>query len=145
MTVFPIEFGTPDYDRTVRLRTEILRKPLGLIYTVEQLAAEWSDLHVGCFDENENLVGCLVLTKRDEKTVKMRQVAVDADHQKQGVGQAMVAWSETWARRNGFEKMTLHAREPAVPFYEKLGYPRLGGVFLEVGINHFLMEKGLIS
>lgn len=143
MNISPIEFGSPDHDLTVRLRTDILRKPLGLEFTAEQLAAEWADLHVACFDDHENLVGCLILSKKDEKTVKMRQVAVAADRQRLGIGQAMVAWSEVWARRNGFEKMSLHARETAVPFYLKLNYEQLGKVFLEVGIRHFLMERDL--
>lgn len=141
MTISPIEFGSPEYDLAVRLRTDVLRKPLGLEFTVEQLAAEWADQHIACFDAHENLIGCLILSKKDEKVVKMRQVAVAADRQKSGIGHAMVAWSEVWARRNGFEKMSLHARETAVPFYEKLEYDRLGNVFLEVGIRHFLMEK----
>ena len=56
----------------------------------------------------------------------MRQVAVAADRQKMGIGQAMVAWSEVWAARNGFEKMSLHSRETAVAFYLKMGYAQLG-------------------
>ncbi len=143
MTIAPIEFASPEYDLTVRLRTEVLRKPLGLEFTVEQLAAEWTDFHIGFFDESETLVGCLILTKKDDKVLKMRQVAVAADRQKQGIGQKLVDWSEAWARRNRFEKMSLHARETAVPFYEKLRYARLGDRFEEVGIPHFLMEKAL--
>ena len=112
-------------------------------HIIEQLAAEWADTHIACFDEIENLVGCLILTKKDEKVVKMRQVAVAPDRQNRGIGQAMVAWSEVWARRNGFEKMLLHARETAVPFYLKMKYAQLGDRFLEVNIPHFLMEKGL--
>ncbi len=143
MTIAPIEFASPDYDRTVRLRTEVLREPIGLDFSVEQLAAEWADHHIGCFDENEEIVGCLILSKKNEKTVKMRQVAVSPAHQKMGIGQKMVAWSEVWAQRNGYKKMSLNARETAVPFYEKLGYPCIGERFLEVGIGHFLMEKNL--
>ena len=73
----------------------------------------------------------------------MRQVAVAENRQKQGIGQRLVAYSETWAQRNAFEKMTLHARETAVPFYLKLGYTTVGERFFEVGIPHFKMEKSL--
>ena len=142
--ITPIEFASPDYDLAVRLRTDVLRRPLGLEFTIEQLAAEWPDLHLACFDDQETLVGCLILTKNGvEKTVKMRQVAVAENRQKQGIGQRLVAYSETWAQRNLFGKMTLHAREAAVAFYLKLGYATVGERFLEVGIPHFKMEKSL--
>lgn len=39
--VIPVEFATPEYDGTVRLRYEILRKPLGLFFTENDLAAEY--------------------------------------------------------------------------------------------------------
>ena len=39
--------------------------------------------------------------------------------------------------------MTMHARETAVPFYERLGYATVGARFEEVTIPHFKMEKRL--
>ncbi len=140
-----IDFATPEYDLAVRLRTEVLRRPLGLEFTVEQLEKEWADDHFAAFDERGQLVGCLILTKKDSKSVKMRQVAVAPDRQKTGIGQFLVAHSEVWAARKGFEKMELSAREPAVPFYEKLGYARVGERFEEVSIPHFRMEKRLVA
>lgn len=145
MHVAQIEFASPEYDLAVRLRTDVLRKPIGLEFTVEQLAAEWSDVHLACFDARQNMVGCLILTKKDSKTVKMRQVAVAENCQGLGVGRRLVEFSETWAVRNGFEKMELNARETAIPFYRKLNYPTVGERFEEVGIPHFKMEKHLVG
>ena len=138
-----IAYSTPEYDACVRLRTDILRKPIGLEFTVEQLSEEWSDTHLACFDARENIVGCLILSKKDKKTLKMRQVAVAENVQKKGIGQQLVAFSEKWARQNDFEKMVLNARESAVPFYLKMNYQKIGERFLEVGIPHFSMEKKL--
>ena len=73
----------------------------------------------------------------------MKQVAVLPDLQGQGVGKALVQYSEALARRLGFTRMVLHARETAVPFYEKLGYSRFGERFQEVTIPHWAMDKGL--
>jgi hypothetical protein len=39
--------------------------------------------------------------------------------------------------------MILHARETAVPFYERLRYSPVGDVFQEVTLPHRLMEKRL--
>lgn len=145
MHVAKIEFATPEYDLAVRLRTEILRKPLGLEFSVEQLAAEWTDSHFACFDEKEQLVGCLILTKKDSKTVKMRQVAVAENRQGSGTGRRLVEFSEAWAARNGFDKMELNARDTAIPFYQKLNYATVGEPFEEVGIAHLKMEKRLVG
>jgi predicted GNAT family N-acyltransferase len=71
----------------------------------------------------------------------MRQVAVAAAMQGKGVGARLVAASEDFAKEHGFQKITLHARETAVLFYERIGYQKIGERFEEVGIPHFKMEK----
>jgi predicted GNAT family N-acyltransferase len=139
-----IEFGTPEYDEEVRLRYEILRKPLGLEYTEEQLATEYADTHLGIYDDKDNLIGCLILTPKSDGIVKMRQVAVAAELQGQGVGRYMVDVSEHIARHQGFHRIELNARDTAIPFYEALGYISEGEVFLEVGIEHRFMWKELL-
>ena len=143
LQVFEIEFGTPQYDAAVRLRYEVLRKPLGMEYTPEQLAAEYDQKHIVACNENGVILGYLNLTPLDASTVKMRQVAVDPGLQGKGVGTTMVQASEAFARRMGFRQMVLHARETAVPFYLRLGYTVVGERFEEVSIPHFKMEKPL--
>ena len=144
MTVLEIEFATPEYDQTVQLRDKILRKPLGLTFSEEQLAEEFSDIHLAAFTSDWTLRGCLVLTPKGDKTLKMRQVAVDEAVQKMGVGRQLVEASEAFARRNGFDLMELNARDTAVPFYKKLNYTVVGEQFEEVGIAHFKMKKSMV-
>lgn len=133
---------SPAYALAVALRRDLLRKPLGLEFTVAQLALEQDSLHLACF-EGELLVGTLLLTPRTGEVVQMRQVAVHADRQGKGIGQRLVLESEAEARRRGYRTMLLHARETAVVFYAKLGYARVGEGFVEVGIPHQAMEKAL--
>ena len=141
ITVCQIEFGTPEYDEAVALRYEVLRRPLGLQYLPEQLAAEWSDIHLAAFNGSGSIIGVLILTPASASVVKMRQVAVAPDLQGQGVGTVLVAHSESTAKSLGYNKITLHAREKAVPFYLQLGYQKVGDMFEEVNIPHFKMEK----
>jgi predicted GNAT family N-acyltransferase len=143
MQVYQIEFGTPEYDEAVGIRHEVLRKPLGLEYTPEQLAAEYDQIHLAAFADSGRMLGYLCLQPLDESTVKMRQVAVSLQMQGKGVGRAMVAYSEVVAARMGFSRMVLHAREVAVPFYLKLDYTIEGDRFEEVNIPHFKMAKPL--
>ena len=143
MQIFQIEFATPEYDEAVHLRYEVLRRPLGLDFTPEQLAAEYDDVHLAGFDGMGRLVGYLCLTPLNNDEVKMRQVAVAPEWQGKGVGKKLVAASEELAKHLNFKRMTMHARETAVPFYLRLGYQTVGEKFEEVTIPHFKMEKKL--
>jgi len=143
MYIIEIQFATPEYDDAVGLRYEVLRKPLGLEYTTEQLAAEYDNHHLAAYANNGLLLGYLNLTPSGEGKIKMRQVAVDPRQQGKGVGKKMVEASEVLARKLGFKTMVLNARETAVPFYEKMGYHKVGEQFEEVTIPHFYMEKRL--
>ena len=143
MNIIEIEFATPEYDETVNLRDSILRKPLNLSFSEEELAEEYTDIHLAAYDAAWVLRGCLVLTPKSENVIKMRQVAVVSDVQGTGIGRAMVEKSEIVARSRGYARMELNARDTAVPFYEKLGYHTEGGMFEEVSIAHFKMAKEL--
>ncbi|MBK9152523.1 MAG: GNAT family N-acetyltransferase [Saprospiraceae bacterium] len=138
-----IEFATPEFDEAVRLRDKILRKPLGLQFTPEDIATEYDSIHLGCYTANNDLAAVLTLKPVSQKTVKMRQVAVDDALQNMGVGKFLVLQSEKLARFKGFERIELHARLTAVPFYESLQYLQSGDIFKEVGIDHVFMYKNL--
>lgn len=142
LTIAIVEHATPEYEETVALRNDVLRKPLGLGFTPEQLGAEGSDHHVACY-EGEELVGCLILTPLEGGDLKMRQVAVATDRQGRGIGRLLVEFSEHFARGHGFHRILLHARESAAAFYDRLGYTREGAPFEEVTIPHWKMWKRL--
>ncbi len=142
LDVRELRFGSPEQALTIALRTRILRDPLGLAFAPEDLARETGDTHLGAFS-GAALVGCLVLTPKSAAVVKMRQVAVAADAQGRGVGRALVAFSEALAFRRGFREMQLSARDSAIPFYLALGYEAVGAPFVEVGISHRTMVRGL--
>lgn len=135
--------ASPAYALAVALRHEVLRIPLGLAFTVEQLASESDSLHLAAFDEAGRILGCLMLTPREAGEVQMRQVAVKPDLQGTGLGRALVDEAERKARELGFTRMMLHARDTAIGFYGRLGYAPEGDRFLEVGIVHQQMAKRL--
>ena len=141
LTIRLVEHGSAPYEETVALRYDILRKPLGIGFTAEQLGAEGTDHHLACYDDDGVLLGCLILTPLDDGKLKMRQVAVAESAQRRGVGRALVERSEELAREHGFREIVLNARETAVPFYLALGYDRVGDRFEEVGIPHWKMVK----
>lgn len=137
-----IVHGSPEYEAEVALRASILRQPLGLTFSADELATEAGSHHIGCYVDGE-LVGCLVLQPIDARQIQMRQVAVGESVKGRGIGRMMVEFSEDFARKHGFEEMTLHARETAIPFYERLGYTKLGDRFTEQTIPHRAMVRSL--
>ena len=128
---------------TVALRHEVLRVPLGLAFTVDQLASESGSHHLAAFDGEGRILGCLMLTPQAAGEVQMRQVAVKPEMQGTGLGRALVEEAERRARGLGFARMMLHARDKAIGFYDRLGYAREGDLFMEVGIVHQQMAKNL--
>ena len=137
-----ITHGSIEYELEVKLRSKILREPLGLRFTDKELAKENDDIHLGAFVD-EKLLGCLSLRFISNATIKMRQVAVDANVQGLGIGRRLVGACEAKARALGFSDIELNARESAMPFYLNLGYEAFGEPFIEVTLPHRKMRKHL--
>ena len=142
LAICEVEHGSSEYWATVALRYSSLRRPLGLQFSVEELDAQRDSRHIACY-LGDRLVGCLVLRPLEGGDVRMRQLAVVSELQRQGIGKALIDYSEAFARQAGYRRMVLHARDTAAAFYEKLGYSRLGDQFEEVTIPHWSMEKRL--
>ncbi|MCX6315500.1 MAG: GNAT family N-acetyltransferase [Sphingobacteriales bacterium] len=142
MALKQIDHGSKEYQQMVALRREVLRKPLGLSFTADELAKEKDDILIAAFDDDEMLACCL-LTKMDNKCLRLRQMAVQDNLQGKGIGASMMNFAELVARDKGYRKLIMHARKTAVGFYEKLGYKSVGDEFIEVTIPHYVMEKKL--
>ncbi len=143
LTFLEIPFASPLFDESIRLRYDVLREPLDLEFSVNDILAEQTQIHLGGYDEQMKLRACLVLFPQEEGVVKMRQVAVDPDCQKMGLGTQLVIESEKWSKRNGYKHMMMHARESAIPFYARLGYEKYGRKFTEVKVPHYRLRKDL--
>lgn len=137
-----IDHGTPEYGQMIKLRDDILRKPLGLQLHPEELALEKSDILLGAFDE-DRILACCILTPINEKTLRLRQMAVQNNLQGRGIGASIMSFAENIARDKGFTTLMMHARDSAIGFYEKFGYKVTGTPFTEVNLPHRLMEKQL--
>ncbi|MGI9241596.1 MAG: GNAT family N-acetyltransferase [Verrucomicrobiales bacterium] len=137
-----IDHDSDAYWNALLLRDGILRAPLGLEFSEEDIAAEANDVHIVALEKGE-VVGTLLLRSAGEGIVQMRQVAVSQKRQGQGIGKDLVKFAESLAWAECGDEIFLHAREPVVGFYEALGYGGSGEMFLEVGIPHMKMCKRL--
>jgi ribosomal protein S18 acetylase RimI-like enzyme len=137
-----IDHGTPEYKQMVKLREDILRHPLGLTFLPEELEQEKNNLLMAAF-EDDQILGCCMLVEEEPQTVRLRQMAVSNDLQGKGIGKALMNFAENLARDRGYKTITMHARDNAIGFYEKMGYKKRGAEFKEVTIPHYVMEKSL--
>ncbi|MEO6490391.1 MAG: GNAT family N-acetyltransferase [Ferruginibacter sp.] len=137
-----IDHGTKEYKQMVSLRHQMLRQPLGLTFSQEELEKEKDNILIAAFDDDD-MLGCCMLTKVNSNTMQIRQMAVPNNLQGKGIGASLISFMETIARDKGCKCLVMHARDTAVSFYEKFGYKAKGEPFMEVGIPHHVMEKRL--
>ena len=137
-----IDHGSSEYAQMVQLRNEILRKPLGISLTADELEKEKEDTLIAAFDD-DTMLGCCMLVKTGNKEVLLRQIAVLNNQQGKGIGRTLLLFAENIARDQGFKMISTHARKTAVPFFEKLGYTIDGNEFEKIGIPHYIMQKSI--
>jgi N-acetylglutamate synthase-like GNAT family acetyltransferase len=142
LTILAAPYGSDLYHQCVALREEILRKPLGLTLSDEELADDSQRWHFCALSEG-HVIGCVSLKTLDERALQLKQMAVAATQQGAHVGARLLQYAEAWARQEGFRLIVLHARIGAKGFYAKFGYSAEGEPFNENTILHLKMTKRL--
>ena len=137
-----IDHGSKEYQQMVALRYQILRQPLGLSFSTDELDKEKDNLLIAAFDDDE-MVGCCMLTPKNSQMLQIRQMAVQNNLQGKGIGASLMSFIENLARDKGYKCLMMHARNTAIGFYEKFGYKVIGSEFIEVDVPHHVMEKML--
>jgi N-acetylglutamate synthase-like GNAT family acetyltransferase len=121
----------------------VLRRPLGLTFSHDELLKEKDEILIVCMDDGD-MLGCCMLVKIDEVTVRLRQMAVAPNLHGKGIGASIINFAENLAKDKGYKTVTMHARDTAIGFYEKFGYNIKGNQFIEVNVHHHVMEKQLV-
>lgn len=137
-------FGSALQLSSVTLRSQVLRAPLGLAFSQDELDAEFEQIHLVATLQ-EQVVGVLLLVDLGDNIWKMRQVATAPGFQGQGLGKQLVRFAESWLIEHQAKRVVLHARISASNFYRKMNYRTDEHLFEEVGIPHLKMWKELTS
>jgi N-acetylglutamate synthase-like GNAT family acetyltransferase len=137
-----IDHGSKEYSQMIQLRQAILRDPLGLQFTNEELEEEKDHILIAAY-EDEDMLGCCMLKKLDSHTLQLRQMAVKDNLQRKGIGASIMSFAENLSRDKGYKKIIMHARDSAIGFYERCGYKKKGDQFIEINLPHHVMEKKL--
>lgn len=140
MDLVTIDFATDLYYKTLELRNNYLRKPIGLTLSESDTQNEDKQLHFGVMIEQQ-LISCAVIKPVDTRIAKLRQMLVIPAFQGAGVGRFLAKQIEHSIMQLGFGEVHANARVSASGFYNKLGYFQQGLPFIEVGIPHIMMVK----
>lgn len=140
-----IEVKTPrskkEWEDYYDLRYRILREPLGKERGSERNEGDDTGTHFALY-ENKILIAVARLDRVDKTTCQARFVAVESNLQGQGYGRKIMTTLENEAQGLGYQKLILHARDYALPFYEKLGYTLVGPSYkLFDVLQHFEMFR----
>ncbi len=61
-----IDYGSPQYEQMLKLRDEVLRKPLGLFFTKEELEKEKDYLLIAAYEDDQMLGCCMLVEDRSQ-------------------------------------------------------------------------------
>lgn len=143
-----MKFGSKDYIKSLYLRNDALRKPLGLNLFKEDLEDEKHQTIIGLFD-NDRIIGTATLEYIDNNNAKINNLVIKNDYKNKGLGRKIINYLENIAKKNNINKIKLMARLTALDFYEKLGYTPIGEVYnykypdTNVQLEHVDMEKNI--
>lgn len=141
LSITTIIYDTEAYWKVLRMRELVLRLPLGLRYSAEDIKKEESESIFAFSRDNQIAASCQFIISGH--TAKMRQVATAWAFQGQGIGRDLYLYCEEKLKKQGITEIYCHARKTAVPFYQKLKFAIVSEEFEEVGIPHVKMKKEL--
>jgi len=140
--IVEVPLGSDVYRQSIVLREAVLRTPLGLRLTEEELEDDAFRRHF-CALSHGAVVGSVSLKPLDRETLQLRQMAVAEDRRRERIGAELLDCVERFARKEGFRRMVLNARLGAEGFYARYGYRSSGEPFDENTIPHIRMSKEL--
>ena len=130
-----------EFKQYYELRYRILRAPWGEPEGSEADAIEDQCFHIMATN-NEKVVGVGRLQFKSTDEAKIRYMAVEKAYEGNGIGRMIVNALEQEAINKNVNTVMLDAREPAVGFYQRLGYTiEKKSYVLFNEIQHFRMTK----
>lgn len=130
-----------EFEQYYDLRWRILRAPWG-----EPEGSEADGIEDQCFHimvtNDESVLGVGRLQYNADDEAQIRYMAVAKDYERNGIGRRIVNALEQEAISKNISTVILDAREPAVGFYQKLGYSiEKKSYVLFDEIQHYRMKR----
>ncbi|KAJ3437880.1 glucosamine 6-phosphate n-acetyltransferase [Anaeramoeba flamelloides] len=145
------------FKQVLELRWKVLREPLGMKRGTEHNVKDNKpySFHIVAIVDEKVVGTCSLVHKEGSQEIRLFQMGVYDEWQGKGVGKKIVLHIIDTLKNDQriktahkllekrLSKLKCHARAYACPFYEKLGFHKVGEMFVEVSIDHFKMEISL--
>ncbi|AGT31191.1 hypothetical protein M493_04430 [Geobacillus genomosp. 3] len=132
----------PLYEDALHVRRLVFIEEQNVPEEEEIDAFEQESSHLVLYD-GEKPVAAGRLRLIGESIGKAERICVLPSYRGRGAGRMVMEALERLAKTKGAKKVKLNAQTHAEPFYEKLGYETVSGVFMDAGIPHVTMVKSL--
>lgn len=101
-------------------------------------------IHFLLFDENKNAAAvCRAYSDGDEKEYHIGRIAVKKECRSKGLGAKLLKGAEDYLSSVGVKTIVLSSQKRVCGFYEKLGYEKFGGEYLDEFCPHIMMKKDI--
>jgi ElaA protein len=132
---------TQELDAALAIRREVFVEEQGIDIADDVDGKDPVAIHLLALD-GDSPVGTARLLITGE-VGKIGRVAVLEEARGRGLGRALVSFAVDELRRRGAARAVLGAQTSAVGFYEALGFTAIGPEFMDAGIPHREMVRGL--
>ena len=132
-----------ELDAAMALRIKVFCGEQGVDEEEERDDLDQEATQIVAVDEAGVIATCRLRFLEDGGVCKLERMAVERRLRELGVGSRLLAGAEAEARERGAREMLLHAQRRAEGFYAAQGYAPEGETFMDAGIEHIAMRKGL--
>lgn len=131
------------YLDSVRIRQQVFVSEQGVPNDIEIDKHEADCIHCVLYSDNDEAVATCRLLPLDKEMIKLQRMAVQKKFRGKDYGRLLIEDAEAFAKKQGYQSITLGAQITALGFYQKLGYTKEGEMFLDAAIEHYQMNKSL--
>jgi len=142
VVVDEVKFASYAYGESLTLRRNILRTPLGIDFSDEEIQDEPNLIHLTAMRDGM-LAGALVLKPHDDGRIQIKQMCVEPVYRHAKIGSLLIRHAERMTKMRKVKDIWLNARLDVQIFYERSGYLASGDPYMRVGIPHIYMHKAL--
>ncbi|MBL1229455.1 GNAT family N-acetyltransferase [Enterococcus sp. BWB1-3] len=140
-----LHFGNERWNQAAAfaLRYEVFVKEQHISVQEEFDSLDTPDRKYFVLYDGKEAVGTVRYEKAEDEIIQPDRLCVEENNRRKGIGTKLMNALEEKAVKDGCTTSTLSAEISVVPFYEKLGYTKQSGTFLEDNILCVKMSKEL--
>jgi len=126
-----------EYNKIINIRETVFIKEQNVPKEIEMDEFDKEAEHFIAYLKDKP-IGCARIRKINNY-VKLERIAILKEYRGKGYGRDLTNFLINLFKKKGFKEVHLHSQINVSDFYEKLGFKKIGGIFLEADIEHIEM------